>query len=146
MTMSEMLGNYHFLIRDYYSALEELENHIKYNPHDKRAKKKLIICYTQTGNLNKSLELFIDLIEEDIYCIINTNPETEDCPCPDLVNKLEKEGSNNLGQYWLNIELGILWLYCDKEKSLSYFEKAYQIDNSDLRIISIIQKIKSVDN
>lgn len=141
--MSEMLGNYHFLIRDYSSAIEELENFLLVNPEDKRAKKKLIICYTQIDELKKALDLFYTLVEEDINFIINTDPQTEDCPCPDLVKKLEENQSLYNNKYWLFVELGILWLYCNKEKSLKYFEEAYAIDNTDEKVLYIIKKIKN---
>ncbi|MEG8947776.1 hypothetical protein [Rosettibacter firmus] len=141
--MSEMLGNYHFLIRDYSSAIDELENFLLVNPDDKRARKKLIICYTQVDELTKALNLFYSLVEQDIDFIINTDPEKEDCPCPDLVKKLEDNQSLYNNKYWFFIELGILWLYCDKQKSLKYFEEAYAIDSSDERVLSIIKKIKN---
>ncbi len=141
--MSEMLANYHFLIRDYFLALEELEKYLLLNPDDKRAKKKLIICYTQTGRLSKAFDMFYELICEDIDYIINTNPASEDCPCPTLVEKLENNELERPNKYELFLELGILWLYCNKEKSLNYFEKVVQLNNSDKRIFSVIEKIKS---
>lgn len=141
-----MLANYHFLIRDYYLALEELEKHLSIKPEDKRAKKKLIICYTQTEQLSKAFELFYELVCEDINFIVNTDPESEDCPCPALVEKLEKKEMQRPSNLELYLELGILWLYCDKEKSLKYFEKVRSLDNTDFRISSIIDKIKSLNN
>jgi len=141
--MNIMLGNYHFLTRDYASAIEELEDYLSLNPADKRVKKKLIICYTQVNELEKAMNLFYSLIEDDIDFIINTNPEVEDCPCPDLVEKLEKEKPEHLSDYDLSLELGILWLYCDKKKSLQYFENAFNLNSTDKRIPFIIDKIKS---
>ncbi|MEG8990835.1 tetratricopeptide repeat protein [Ignavibacteria bacterium 4148-Me] len=138
-----MLGNYHFLTRDYPSAKEELENYLLLYPDNKRVKKKLIICYTQVNELEKAMDLFYSLVKEDIDFIINTNPETEDCPCPDLVKKIENEKPEYLSEYDLSLELGILWLYCNGEKSVQYFEKAYNLNAEDKRIPSVISKIKS---
>ena len=142
--MSEMLGNYHFLIRNYQSAIVELENVSFTSPDRKKASKKLIICYSQTGQLQKAFDLFCSLVDEDIEFIIHTNPQTEDCPCPELVTELEDGSKPVSNEYEFSIELGMLWLYCNAEKSLDYFQKAYQIDESDMRLETIINKIKNV--
>ncbi len=139
--MSEMLGNYHFLVRNYSSAIKELEEVIAVCPAENKAKKKLIICYTQTDQLNKAVDLFYNLVKEDIDCIINTDPEIEDCPCPELTRNLEEGLIERNNEYELAVELGILWLYCDKEKSLKYFQKAWQLSSSDKRIAVIIEKL-----
>lgn len=140
--MSEMLGNYHFLVRNYLSAIEPLEKIIEGEPGAKKAKKKLIVCYTQTNQLEKALHLFSDLIREDIDCILNTNPETEDCPCPHLTKDLECGLIERDDDYKLDIELGILWLYCNKERSLEYFEKVCRRNPADKRITPIIEILK----
>lgn len=140
--MSEMLGNYHFLVRNYSSAIKPLEKLIEVEPGAKKAKKKLIVCYTQTDQLEKALNLFSDLIREDVDFIINTNPETEDCPCPHLTKDLESGLIERDDEYKLEVELGILWLYCDKEKSLEYFQKAAQQNPADKRFTSIIEILK----
>ena len=142
--MSEMLGNYHFLIRNYQSAIIELENVQPSSPDYKKACKKLIICYSQTGQLQRAFNLFCALVEEDINFIIHTDPEKEDCPCPELVTGLEVNSKKNFNVYELNIELGMLWLYCNAEKSLDYFRRAYQIKKTDARLKSIITQIESV--
>ena len=138
-----MLGNYHFLNRNYSLALSELENSFLKTPADKSTRKKLIVCYTQTRNLNKALDLFLELLKEDADCIINTKPEEECCPCPELVSELESSKIERTNQYELFLELGILWLYCDIKSSVSYFEKAYQINTSDTRLTQIIQILNS---
>jgi len=141
--MSEMLGNYHFLNGNYSFALQELENSYKKFPDNICAKKRLIICYTQTKNLDKALDLFTSLIEENIDCIIDTKPEEEDCPCTDLVVKIESGKIVRSNQYELFIELGILWLYCDINQSLNYFLKAHQLNKNEMRIEQIIQLLTS---
>lgn len=141
--MSEMLGNYHFLNRNYSFALQELENSYKEFPNNICAKKRLIICYTQTQNLDKALDLFVSLIKENIDCIIDTKPDEEDCPCADLVKNIESGKTKRSNQYELFIELGILWLYCDINQSLNYFIKARQLYQNEMRLQQIIQILTS---
>ncbi|MCX6168330.1 MAG: tetratricopeptide repeat protein [Ignavibacteriales bacterium] len=141
-----MLGNYHFLNGNYSFALQELENSYKKFPNNLCAKKRLIICYTQTKNIDKALDLFTSLIKENIDCIIDTKPEEEDCPCADLVVKIESGKAERYNQYELFIELGILWLYCDINQSLSYFTKAYQVNQNEMRLEQIIQILTSKIN
>ena len=126
--MNEMLANYQFMVRNYQNALNELIDVVSSNPLNKKARKKLIICFTQTNQLDKALDLFIKLIDEDLDFVINTNPRTDDCPCPELVTKLEEGEIERKDKYELYIELGILWLYCDPEKSLQNFQKAYELN------------------
>lgn len=131
--MNEMLANYQFLVRNYQNAVDELIDVVRKNPLNKKARKKLIICFTQTNQLEKAFDLFVKLITEDVDFIINTNPEVDDCPCPELVEKLESGDIKRSNEYELYIELGILWLYCSTEKSLENFNKAYKINpNNEL--------------
>src|SRR5574340_573758 len=87
--MSEMLGNQYFLSRKYCEALRELEESLLKNPSNKSIKKKLIICYVMAGKVYTALELFEQLITEDIYFIINTDPILDDCPCPEIIYEIE---------------------------------------------------------
>jgi len=78
--MSEMLGNQYFMARNYFAALSELEKVFEKNPTNKSLKRKLIICYTQTNDLEKALILFNELVEEDIEFIIEADAIKDDCP------------------------------------------------------------------
>ncbi|MBI3123298.1 MAG: tetratricopeptide repeat protein [Ignavibacteriales bacterium] len=118
--MSEMLGNQYFLTRKYHEALSELETSLKKNPTSKPIRKKLIICYVKTGKLYTALEIFEKLIVEDVYCIINTDPILDDCPCPEIIYELEN-ASSYFDEKEKSIALGILWLYCDIKHSLNHF-------------------------
>ncbi len=130
--MSEMLGNQYFLARKFCEALTELEEALNKDLFNKSIRKKLIICYLKTNRLDKALKLFIQLINEDIDIIINTDPILDDCPCPEIIyeleNTLEAEDTNER-----NIALGILWLYCDLSTSIKYFSKLPV--NDDVRFI-----------
>ncbi|MCL4549696.1 MAG: hypothetical protein M1495_14125 [Bacteroidetes bacterium] len=141
--MSEMLGNYHFITRNYSSALIELESSIIQSPADFYLRKKLIICYTQTNNLLKALELFLSLVKENIDCIVEIGFEEEYCPCHNLIADLERGTIKRIIEYELLIELGILWLYCDITQSLNYFLKVQQINQNDSRINQIVRILES---
>ncbi|PKL83721.1 MAG: hypothetical protein CVV24_03485 [Ignavibacteriae bacterium HGW-Ignavibacteriae-3] len=122
--MKEMLGNQYFMARNYPAAQGEFEECLVKNPKNKSVRKKLIVCYTQTGRIKEAIKFFNELIAEDIQFIINTNPVTDDCPCPELVAKIEGQGIFNEESLDYCIVLGIIWLYCDISKSLEYFIKA----------------------
>lgn len=139
--MNEMLANYQFLVRNYRNAVNELIDVVNKNPLNKKARKKLIICYTQTEQLEKALDLFIDLISEDIDFIISTDPEIEDCPCPELVTKLEVGEIERKDKANLFIELGILWLYCSPQKSLDNFKNALKLDPNNKLLNIAVEKI-----
>ena len=144
--MNEMLANYQFLVRNYQNAVNELIDVVANNPLNKKARKKLIICFTQTEQLDKALDLFINLIHEDVDFIINTNPDLEDCPCPELVTKLENGEIERTSKYELFIELGILWLYCSPKKSLENFNKAYSLNPQNELLKAAINKISTIVN
>lgn len=136
--MYEMKGNQYFLARNYKKAAENLEMALQIDPANKGIKRKLIICYVQTGLIDKAVELFISLSKEDISFIINTDPIEDDCPCPELVYDIEaRQKAERLSLQQAQV-LGILWLYCDVEVSHSYFQKALEIDPSNSRIKTIL--------
>ena len=87
--MSEMLGNQYFMARKYQEAVKELEPVYLTDSVSKPIRRKLIIAYAQTGKLKKSLELFISLVKEDVEFIINADVIYDDCPCPEIVEKLK---------------------------------------------------------
>ena len=125
--MSEMLGNQYFMARNYSAAQQQLEEVILKDPLNKSAKKKLIVCYTQTGKVKEAIQYFNDLISEDIEFIVNTHPIDDDCPCPELVEKIEGQKLANSDSADYHLILGIIWLYCDINKSIEHFTKAKEI-------------------
>ncbi|MBU1099461.1 MAG: tetratricopeptide repeat protein [Bacteroidetes bacterium] len=131
--MSEMLGNQYFLGRKYSLAMAELEDVVAQDPGNKVAMKKLIICYTQVGNIDAALKTFHNLISEDIEFIINTDVVSDDCPCPELVVK-EDDHVETLTSLKEFLMFGILWLFCNPEKSKMYLEKALEI-NPNLSLV-----------
>lgn len=121
--MSEMLGNQYFLSRNYqlaasvYSKVHDLE------PNNLIIVKRMIICYTQIGEMDKAFDYFYDLVKKDISIIINTDPIADDCPCPELTERYGKILPYENNSMDLKLLLGILWLYCDSEKSLQFFDQ-----------------------
>lgn len=141
--MSEMLGNQYFMVRNYRAAKNEFELALKKNPLQNNLKKKLIVCYTQTGKVKQAIDMFNELISENIGIIIDTDPIKDDCPCPELVEQIEKLKDTHTNSLDYHLILGIVWLYCDVNKSLEYFLKAKQLEASDNNIHKTIQIIEN---
>jgi tetratricopeptide (TPR) repeat protein len=135
--MSEMLGNQYFLARNYESAAKNLQYALDIDPLNKAVRKKLIICYSQTGEIQKALNVFYNLIEEDIDCIINTDVVSDDCPCPDLVKHYGKIFPYEENSIDLKLMLGMLWLYCEVPTSLKFFKSVLKEYPNDERLKSI---------
>lgn len=124
--MSEMLGNQYFMARNYPSALRELEPCLVSEPGNKHVKRKLIICYIQTGKVQNAFVLFKEMIKTDIDFIMNADPIKDDCPCPELVENIEIMKIESSLDY--HISAGMLWLYCDVDKSIEHFKIAVELD------------------
>lgn len=140
--LSEMLGNQYFLARNYENAAINLQHVLALEPYNKAVKKKLIICYTQLGQINKALQIFEDLIREDIDFIIDTDPVSEDCPCNELVDKYGSVYPYEENSKDLKLMLGMLWLYCDAKKSIEFFNKVLEEEPGNKQIQSIASLIE----
>jgi pentatricopeptide repeat protein len=127
--MSEMLGNFYFHQRKFLSAQEQLESSLQSNPSD-LIKKKLIICYTQSGSLDKAIEMLYELIRRDINLIVNTNNKEENCPCSELIYEIENNPKFSNEDYNQNLVLGILWLYCNVKRSYTYLLRARPLNET----------------
>lgn len=141
--MSEMLGNQYFLARNYARAASELNSALKSDIRSKPIRRKLIICYTQIDEIDKALDMFISLIKEDVDFVINTDPISDDCPCPELVYDMEQKWDNSKKSIDFNLILGMLWLYCNIEKSVYYFNRVLQIDSNFSKIKVILALLNS---
>lgn len=133
-----MLGNQFFLVRNYARAAEVLEEALLQDSKNKAIRKKLIICYTQIGEIEKALDLFISFITEDIKFLIDTNLEADDCPCMELVFDMEKKLAQNRESLDYHLILGMLWLYCDLKKSIKYFNQTLKLDPNNQKMKSIL--------
>jgi tetratricopeptide (TPR) repeat protein len=105
---SEMLGNKYFLARNYENAAMNFQHTLQIDPINKSVKKKLIICYTQIGNIQKAFENFYQLVKEDIttsetdmllmiVLVLNSLINTE-ISCPTKMNLM------------IQLMLAMLWL------------------------------------
>ena len=141
--MDEMLGNHYFLSRNYARASELLEKALRVDPKTKPMRRKLIICFAQIGQVDKALKIFLSLIKEDIDFVINTDPVDDDCPCTELVYELERGKSNNIESIDFTLILGMLWLYCNLNKSIEYFQQAAGADTNNATVKSILLLMKA---
>ncbi|GAB4146527.1 MAG: hypothetical protein Fur0015_13070 [Ignavibacteriales bacterium] len=138
-----MLGNQYFLGRNYSQALGEFEECILKDPTNKAVKRKLTICYVQTGKLDEALLLFHELINEDIKFVIDADPIRDDCPCAELIKSID---TSNYDLYESKLTYGILWLFCEPQTSLEFFTQAQQIRPSNKFISQIINIIQGYLN
>lgn len=147
---SEMLGNKYFLARNYRGAAQNLQFVLTQNPINIPARKKIIICYTQTGEIEKAFDNFYTLVKEDVSSIINTDPVADDCPCPELIAKYGKVYEYEKISFDMKLMLGMLWLYCDVNQSLKIFSELTANNKSDLRLKEVLSLIeqnnKSINN
>lgn len=125
--MYEMLANQYFLARNFTGALAIFEKLVTSRKVTREVHKKLIICYTETNQLDKALLYFNKLIKKDITLIVNTDIEDEDCPCMEIIEKVHQNPQKYENDFNINLALGILWLYCSIENSLSYLQKAAEM-------------------
>ncbi|NWF88303.1 MAG: hypothetical protein HXY50_02460 [Ignavibacteriaceae bacterium] len=132
-----MLANHYFLVRNFLSAKSIYESLFEKDANNKLVAKKLIICYLTTSELNKSLDLFLSQIKQDIDFLLHSDSNSEDCPCPELAAKIDAGELIFSSEFEKNIALGILWLYCSLEKSIAYFKTAESLNNADKRISEI---------
>jgi hypothetical protein len=74
-------------------------------------------------------------LKKDIHFIIDIDPVAEYCPCSELVYEIEAKLRENQDSFDFHGILGILWLYCNIERSLSHFLKAGELApaNSDVK-------------
>jgi tetratricopeptide (TPR) repeat protein len=140
--MFEMLGNQLFLVRNYSRAMEMLEKALWEDPKNKYVRRKLIICYTQTGDLDQALKNLLWFLKKDIHFIIDIDPVAEDCPCSELVYEIEAKLRENQDSFDFHTILGILWLYCNIERSLSHFLKARELAPANPDVKSAIAYIQ----
>lgn len=136
-----MLGNQYFLARKYSLAADELEKALFKDPASKGIRRKLIICEIQSGNINRALDLFISLVEEDAAFIINADPILDDCPCPELVYDMEAQFTDNKDSLNYHLKLAMIWLYCDVNKSLHYFNLSLEMNGENKSIKKVLNRL-----
>jgi len=81
---------------------------------------------------------------KNIGIVLESNREGEDCPCNELIFKIESDEikySNNEVKY---TALAILWMYCNHKTSLNYFQMALNENPENKNLIKIITLIKKL--
>ncbi|NOX67155.1 MAG: tetratricopeptide repeat protein [Chlorobi bacterium] len=142
--MSEMLGNQYFMARNYVNAIRELEPVYMKDPQNKPVRRKLIICYVQTRIFDKALDVFHSLVKDDVSFITSADSVLDDCPCDELLGEYD-ETHNFTDEYEFNLSHGMLWLYCDANKSFKYLKKAFKMSPHNEKLkksIKIIDKYR----
>ena len=140
--MSEMLGNRYFIARKFGKAIPYLEAALSDAPQAVQIKKKLIICYIQTGQIEKAFRLVYDLVNQEPKDILETDIYYEDCPCGELIPQwLEKEDETSDKTELYEI-LGMLHLYCDLDKAVKYFNKAKFNSPHSGKLLNLVKKLE----
>lgn len=140
--MSEMLGNQYFMSRQFDKALHHLERVLEGEPENERVKKKLIICYCETGHVRAALRLFEQVITNNIRLIIDTDLVSEDCPCPDILERMNWYRKVAVNSADFHSILGMLNLYCNISESINSFQTAFDLRPEDELLHRIFTKIK----
>ncbi len=141
--MSEMLGNQYFMARNFEKALVQYEKVLESGKINEKIRKKLIICYCEVGNVGAALTLFDEVIHDNIELIALTDVIREDCPCPELLERMKWYETVAASSTDFNCILGMLSLYCNIDDSIQYFLKAYELQPSNRRIKRILNAIRS---
>ncbi len=144
--MSEMLGNRYFLARQFDKALQYFETALSESPDNNRIKKRLIICYIHVGQIERALSFFYDIVKIDPFIIINTDPYYDDCPCLDMIPGWETKLNKDRPKSDLYETLGMLYLFCDKDKSIIYFRKALHQTAYKATIGAILKRLTAIDS
>jgi len=142
--MSEMLGNRYFIARQFDKAIPQLEDALNSETNTEMVKKKLIICYLQTAQTERALKLFYEVVFKDPHLIIDTDFYHDDCPCPEILPAWEQKLTYPDFSLELYEILGILYLYCDYKKSISYLKKAHQVSEHKTLLASILKRLDNL--
>ncbi len=137
--LSEMLGNQYFMARNYAAAAVQLQGALEKHPTSKAIRRRLIVCHTQTGMIQKAFSLFRSLVKEDVDFIINTDPVDDDCPCQELVREGECLSPTAETSVDFYIKMGMLWLFCDLQRAVECFARAAAASPGDQAVLEISQ-------
>lgn len=142
--MSEMIGNQYFLVGRFCDAISELEKALAADPLNNHIKKKLIICYIKTNEIEKAFNMFNQIIKQDIYYLLESNHINDKCSCSEIIYELEntniiKDQNQN------NLALGMMWLFFNAKNSINYFQKVKGVE-SIKPVINLIENSQKLTN
>lgn len=138
MPTSEMISNYFFLTHSYSKAVPRLEAILEKEPGHLKARKKLIIAYIETGHLRRAYELFVEMMLESPRTILDTNPEAEDCPCPELLLQVTEHKREFDDPANRHLVAGIYAAYCDLAAAIAGFREYSALVPDDSRAREIL--------
>jgi pentatricopeptide repeat protein len=144
-TMSEMLGNQYFLSRNFDKATHHLKEALITDPDNEKVQKKLVICYCETGHVQSALDLFDRITSENIELIAETDLVAEDCPCPEIVERMRWYEQVAANSFDFHCILGMLNLYCDINDSLKSFSQALKIKPENKLVQDIYETISNYE-
>lgn len=138
-----MIGNFFFLNHSYERAIPILEQVLTKNPKHVFARKKLIIAYIETGRLREGYRLYMELMSENPTAITETRPDSEDCPCPNLINQITNGDRTFKNSADRSLVLGIYSCYCDRDNALKYLRRYLDGSSGDPHLSDIIHWLET---
>ncbi len=139
--MSEMLANRHFASGHYEEARKGFEAVLRRRPGNVTARKKLTVCYVQTGRLREAVDLVLGLMEENPEALRSADAGSEGFPCRAALDAFAERGrSLDPGDY--HAGLGVLQLYCNAEAALGELDRAAEEDPSRMEIRALLAVVR----
>lgn len=111
-----------------------------------RFKKRLVICYCETGHVKSALELFDKITRNNIELIAETNVVQEDCPCPEILERMRWYEQVAANSFDFHSIMGMLNLYCNIDDSLAAFGRALDLNPENELIKKLINRIIAYQN
>jgi len=143
--MSEMLGNYYFLVQNYSDAIVEYEQVLAKGSDNSSLKRKYIICFIKQGRYKEALNIFSKIISRTDLDFFSSSIQNENTICRQLITELENF-KNPKGKTETNYILGILWSFCDQDKAIKFFNKTREKDENFIIIKKIFKKFNHKNN
>jgi len=139
--MSEMLGNQYFMAKKYKDALAVFEECVQEDKANKGLLKKMVVCYTQVGKIEKAAELLNRLMEEGWDFLLDSDMMEDNCPCKELNLNIEAKYDVIVKSFDYFLALGVLWVYCNIDESIVYFKEALRLKPDNKLVNSILSKL-----
>lgn len=138
-----MLANYYFLTNNFRTAKPLYENILLQNNCSSTVKIKLSICYLFCGNIEKSLQLLKEQLQDKINVFNRTNIFLDDSQFRELIRRIEDYAVDFINKENKEIGLLILWFYKDYNKAIEILNKI-EIPLTYQKIIYEIKKILKI--
>jgi len=137
--MSEMLANQYFLSGRYERALPLLEQFLLSSPDRAYLKNKLLICYLQMDQIDRALELCLEILRTAPFDLVGSDPCTQQFPC--LEQTLQRPDGPPTTPIELN-RLAVVYLFCRPEVSLVHLRNSLELDPEQTAISEILSLLE----